>query len=346
VILGVNLSHDYALALHEASGMTLLERERRSRTKHHWTEDALTLEILDDWDDAALRTVEAIALTSPSLDFISGEREGRLSWPGSPRNWVYRGPWPTPDDELVEGVLEWEGGRVPGYWVSHYHAHAASALWAWGGDGEADVLCLDGAGDFGFGAAFDAAADRLLTLRERYLDWAYGLGYHEIAEAWFGANGFYEGKMMAAAAYGNADLAAPMFDGTGRPARKPETVHDLARAHETFVDEVFELVRGFAPRRPSLVCAGGCFLNVTLNHRLANSGLYRETYVPPFTGDMGTAVGAALIAARSRGVESPSVVRPAAFLGHEIAPSRRDLDEIAAEAGCTIRWREGAVTRP
>ncbi|HYZ75950.1 MAG TPA: carbamoyltransferase N-terminal domain-containing protein [Gaiellaceae bacterium] len=346
MIVGVNLNHDYALAIYAPPDLTLLEQERTSRIKHHWTPECLTLALLDEWDESALRSIEAIALCSPKSWYIE-EQGSDLS--STRRRWTYEGGYLSldrPSETLTSGVLKTDGAEVPAYWVSHYHAHAASAVWAWGRS-HADVLCLDGGGDFGFGAVFDFDPPEL-SVRERLLHWAYARGYHDIAEDYFGSQGFHEGRLMAAAAYGDAShRSEPMFDSFGRMADRPISRHDLARTHVDFVDAALQLVRSLDPRHDALVCAGGCFLNVTLNQMLAESGLYADVYVPPFTTDMGTAIGAALLVAQARDVALPSTEQGVTFLGRAIEADPTELDAVAREVGAVIQWSlPAALPRP
>jgi carbamoyltransferase len=48
-----------------------------------------------------------------------------------------------------------------------------------------------------------------------------------------------------------------------------------------------------AARRPNLVLAGGCALNIKWNSKLRASGLFHEIWVPPFPNDSGAAIGTA-----------------------------------------------------
>ena len=67
MILGVNLSHDYALCVLDGEDLRLEERERTSRIRYHGI-GYDTLELLDAWSDDELRRVTAIFLCSPFMN--------------------------------------------------------------------------------------------------------------------------------------------------------------------------------------------------------------------------------------------------------------------------------------
>jgi carbamoyltransferase len=50
--------------------------------------------------------------------------------------------------------------------------------------------------------------------------------------------------------------------------------------------------RRFPKQRPHLVMGGGCALNIKWNTLIRDSGLFDETYIPPFPNDAGSAIGA------------------------------------------------------
>lgn len=53
------------------------------------------------------------------------------------------------------------------------------------------------------------------------------------------------------------------------------------------------MLRDGAPRRPNLVIAGGCALNIKWNSLLRATGLFEDIWVPPFPNDSGAAIGTA-----------------------------------------------------
>lgn len=337
MLIGVNLSHDYAHCVLHDGRLTLIEEERRSRKRYHWDDSSYTLACLDRYGHDELSRVDAVYLNSPHVADVA-RRGGDLSSPQ--RNYSYDGEYPglDPNAAIAPGELLVEGLRIPAAWVSHYHAHAMSAYWA-SSFPEADVLCLDGGGDYGEGAIF-TGNERAITLVRRLMDVQIGSSYHHFSLRVFGAeHGFYESKVMAIAGYGRAELSDTGFlsrRGTLNaidPAVRP-SVHDVAEFQLRFEEEVLGLLASMDRSSDALCLAGGCFYNVKLNARIAGSGLYRRIFVPPHAGDMGTAVGAVLLAAQGVGVPLPSREHAASpFLGDDIVVTRDELRDLVIALG-------------
>lgn len=338
MLIGVNLSHDYAHCILDEGDLTLVEEERRSRQRYHWDDSSYTLGCLDRYDAEQLTQVEAVALNSPHAAKIA-RREGDLSSPR--RQYHYRGayPGPEPGAAVTEGeLIVGDGLRIPAHWISHYHAHALSAYWA-SPHPDADLLCLDGGGDYGEGAVFAASGEDVSLVR-RLLDLQLGSSYHHFSLRVFDAEqGFFESKVMAIAAYGRADLSDTSFlsrRGTLNavdPAVRP-SVHDIAEFQHRFEEEVLALVAEIEPTSDNLCLAGGCFYNVPLNMRIAEQGIYREVFVPPHAGDMGTAIGAALVAAQDTGRTLPSRRQAGSpFLGDDLVVEQDELLQLLTGLG-------------
>lgn len=337
MLVGVNLSHDYAYATLENGEIRLFEYERRSRIRYHWNESSYTLAVLDDLTLEELDAVQAIYFSCPRLNQLV-RRSGDLSTPT--RTYTYVGTYPDPsaNGAVGRGEILVSDLRIPAACVSHYHAHAAAAFWP-SPFTDADVFCLDGGGDFGEGAFFHATRGGL-ELQKRFLDVQLGSSYHHFALRVFGEKrGFFESKVMAMAAFGEARLCEDSYlSSRGRlnhiaPEISP-SVHDIADFQEQFTDKVLQLLDGAPRRSPNVACAGGCFYNVLTNLSIAESGLYEQVFIPPHVGDMGTALGCALLAALDHEVPLPdptSLSSP--FLGDEFVVTATGLMELIEQAG-------------
>lgn len=348
MIIGLNLSHDYALCRIEGGHPYLHERERTSRIRHHWVWTCYTLEILDGYSVEDLKNIELLLLSSPCMRKIE-RGEGNLS--SEKRGYRYRGDYLRKQDgAFAFGEVVTEGVTIPAAWVSHYHAHGASALIP-SGFQTADILCLDGGGDFGYGAILRGRAGEM-TLGTRLLGWKYGRSYHHFAEKFFGKKGFHEGKLMAVAAYGNAALVPERVfgeDGRLNPTESKLSVHHAARCQLEFEEAVMRLLEAHKGETENLVCAGGCFLNVILNRRVADSGLYRRIYIPPYVTDMGAAIGAALMGYQLRGYPLSELGEmDSAYLGDDISVGLGEVMELVtrgndtAELSGDLRGRHGS----
>lgn len=345
MIIGLNLSHDYALCSIEDGQLYLHERERTSRIRHHWVWTCYTLEILDRYSVEELKKIELLLLSSPCMRKIE-RGEGNLS--SEKRRYRYRGDYLRKQGGAFSfGEVETEGVTIPAAWVSHYHAHGASAFIP-SGFQTADILCLDGGGDFGYGAILRGRAGEI-TLSARLMDWKYGRGYHHYAEKFFGKKGFHEGKLMAVAAYGNAALVPGRVfgeDGRLNPAEAKLSVHHAAKCQLEFEDAVMRLLETHKGDTENLVCAGGCFLNVILNRRVAESGMYKRIYIPPYVTDMGAAIGAALMGHQLRGYSLSELGElDSAYLGDDISVGLSEVVELvtrcndSAELSGDVRGR-------
>lgn len=98
----------------------------------------------------------------------------------------------------------------------------------------------------------------------------------------------------------------------------PQHYMDLAAsAQKTLEDTVRHMVDVYTRRdKPSNLCiAGGVGLNCSMNGVIAREGQVQELFVPPFAGDAGVAVGAALYVAEKK----PSTPLTSAALGPEFS---------------------------
>lgn len=329
MILGLNLNHDYALCKLSESDLHLLEFERISRIRNHWVKpESYSLAILDDFNTCEIEKIELICLNSPKLRSIKANG-GDLS--SNVNNYVFDGEYPsrTGDSSHGKGIVNFRGFQIPAVWISHYHAHAASGYYT-SSFTEADILCLDGGGDFGFGAIFEARNEQI-TLIERLIDWNYGFSYNEFSRNQLAKQGFHEGKIMAMASYGKPEhYLDQIFTSVGKLEKMkfPISIHGVAKMQQQFECSVLKLLEAKVKRNRNLVCSGGCFLNVQLNRRIAESGLYERIYIPPYVGDMGTAIGSALIGSKLIGCQfPPALVLQSPFLGNEMVAPRQLIEK-------------------
>jgi predicted NodU family carbamoyl transferase len=329
MILGLNLNHDYALCKLTESNLHLLEFERISRIRNHWIEpECYSLAILDDFNTCEIKKIELICLNSPKLRSIKANN-GNLS--SNIHHYVFDGEYPsiTGHDHHPNGVVNFRGFQIPAVWISHYHAHAASGYYT-SSFTEADILCLDGGGDFGFGAIFEAKMEKI-TLIERLIDWNFGFSYNAFSRNQLAKQGFHEGKIMAMASYGKPEnYLNPIFTMNGklRQIKFPVSVHGVAKMQQEFEQSVIKLLEMKTNRNQNLICTGGCFLNVQLNRKIAESGLYDRIYIPPYVGDMGTAIGSALIGSQLIGRKLPPLkVLQSPFLGNDMHATKQIIEQ-------------------
>jgi carbamoyltransferase len=329
-ILGINaVFHDPAAAL-VVDGETLAaaEEERFSRRKHG--KEPVPFAAWELPVDAMRWCLDHAGLEPGDVDVVAYSYDPDLAPP--PRRDITDGGW--------EGLRTLYVRRVPGFlatalpglrtesldYVAHHVAHAASACVAAPDDTSA-VLVLDGRGEVASHLGGRWRDGRLDVLAGQRLPHSLGLLYEEVTAHLGFRRSSDEYKVMALASYGDPDRFGPVFrehvaaTGDGgfavrpidlgelAPARRPgegwtEVHADLAAAVQVRLEEVvLDLARWLHQRtgERTITLAGGVALNCVANGRLAAEGPFEHVWVQPAAGDAGTALGAALAAATSRG---------------------------------------------
>jgi len=233
------------------------------------------------------------------------------------------------NERIAEEIAEVLGERRKQpqiHFVPHHLAHAASAFYS-SGYREAGVLTIDGFGERSSSIFAIGTADGLKPMEETMLPGSLGVLYMMMT-AYLGfkpLDGEY--KVMGLASYGNARTYARQFeelldladDGTCRttvllrddfadhiksllgPARAytdPVTQREMdiaaslqAKLEDAMFRRLEHLKREYGIERICL--SGGVALNVVMTGKVARSGMFKQTYVFPASGDDGASVGAA-----------------------------------------------------
>ena len=329
-VLGINaVFHDPAAAL-VVDGETLAaaEEERFSRRKHG--KEPVPFSAWELPVDAMRWCLDHAGLEPGDIDVVAYSYDPDLAPP--PRRDITDDDW--------EGLRTLYVRRVPGFlatalpglrtetidYVAHHVAHAASACVAAPDDTSA-VLVLDGRGEVASHLGGRWRNGTLDVLAGQRLPHSLGLLYEEVTAHLGFRRSSDEYKVMALASYGDPDRFGPVFRenvaatgdggfavrpmdlGALAPARRPGEgwtgVHaDLAAAMQVRLEEVvLDLARWLHQRtgERTITLAGGVALNCVANGRLAAEGPFERVWVQPAAGDAGTALGAALAAATSRG---------------------------------------------
>ena len=241
--------------------------------------------------------------------------------------------------------------RIPGVRrYGHHLTHAAFGCWS-APFGEATCLVVDGMGETGASAVFDARDGRLTELRRHRGRGSVGFFFGLVTDlAGFDQVAGEEWKIMGLAPYGRRDPALAVLlgrlyrveDGRLRFAdeatvrdtardilalRPPEAATegwpDLARCGQDAFEEMMEALLAEARRlgrSDNLVLTGGCALNSSFNGRALERSGFRALHVPSAPADDGNAVGAAWLAlAADDPAWRPSGRTLTAYLGSEVA---------------------------
>lgn len=230
--------------------------------------------------------------------------------------------------------LGFSNDRVVG--IPHHLAHAASAYYC-SGFSEADVLVADAAGSHEATSLYHASNGSLQVTRQ--VDWPDSLGYfysalteylgYETREG--------EGRIMGLAPYGDSVPAMDAFmrsvcrdtpDGyqidnrwvgfappyaipslerrlgpRARSVQDLETarLRDVAHALQKRLEDIVVHLLERWGAGSTLCLAGGVALNCKMNGVLLETGRFDHVFVQPASNDPGSALGAALVAARDAG---------------------------------------------
>jgi carbamoyltransferase len=272
-----------------------------------------------DFTPAVLQ--ERIAAVEPHLSAANKERiveAYRLVYNGTVSN-----------ERIADQIGEVFGERAHNaklHFVPHHLAHAASAFYS-SGYAESGVLTIDGFGEKSSSIFALAGAEGIRVLEETMLPGSLGVVYMMMT-AFLGfkpLDGEY--KVMGLASFGDPNTYAKQVealleqepDGTckttallrddfgihiknlfgpsrtfGGPITRREM--DIAAAlQKSFEDAMLRRVSYLKGKYgfDRICLAGGVALNVVMTGKLARSGMFKETYIFPASGDDGASVGAA-----------------------------------------------------
>ncbi|ORL29807.1 carbamoyltransferase, partial [Prescottella equi] len=209
--------------------------------------------------------------------------------------------------------------------VPHHLTHAASAALA-SPHQDCAVLVADGRGESSSYLAGEFRGGKLTQLASQSLPHSLGLMYEDLTEHLGFARSSDEYKVMALGAYGTPRflpelqrLVTTTDSGSFRiepiewdalaPRRRAggswtSAQADLACSVQRRLEDVLlELAHWLYDRtgNPHLALAGGVALNCVANTRLHAEGPFDDVWVQPASGDAGTALGGALLAATELG---------------------------------------------
>jgi carbamoyltransferase len=379
-MLGINaVFHDPAAAL-VVDGVTVAaaEEERFSRRKHG--KDPVAFSTWELPERSAKWCLDHAGLEPADLDLVAYSYDPALAT--TPSDDILGGRWEGLRTLFTERAPRFLATSLPGLdpervrFVPHHIAHAASAYLAAGFESCA-VLTVDGRGEATSALAGHAQGGSLEVLAEQQLPHSLGLVYESLTAHLGFRRASDEYKVMALASYGeprwldalsetmHASAAggfvaeAPDWErfapaiGGGDDWKRAHA--DLAASVQRRLEDVLLELAGWLHERTGerrLAMAGGVALNCVANSRLWREGPFDEIWVQPAAGDAGTALGAALHAAREHG----EIVEPmgTAALGRGWRPEELEAwleraalpyerpDDVAEEAA-EVLARNGVV---
>ncbi len=253
---------------------------------------------------------------------------GLRSYHHAMKEWMTKKLWTA---HLFKKELGYEGQI---FYSTHHESHAASAFYASGFE-DATIVTADGVGEWATSAIGTAKGTNLEMKKEIHFPHSLGLLYSAITYyIGFKVNSA-EYKVMGLAPYGEPKYVDQMRelidikdDGSfalnmkyftyeytlrmtgkalekllGEPRRKPESEltqfhKDVARSVQVIVEEAMLKMVTHAKREyPSenLCLAGGVALNCVANGKILRTGLFKNIYIQPASGDAGGALGVAYL---------------------------------------------------
>ncbi|HEY4921269.1 MAG TPA: carbamoyltransferase C-terminal domain-containing protein [Xanthobacteraceae bacterium] len=233
------------------------------------------------------------------------------------------------NERIADEIAELFGGRrnrTEIHFVPHHLAHAASAFYS-SGYADAGVLTIDGFGERSSSIFAIGSRDGLKQVEETMLPGSLGVLYMMMT-AYLGfkpLDGEY--KVMGLASYGNPKTYATEFEdlldiaadgscrttallrddfgdhikslfGPPRAYMDPVTQRemDIAAALQEQLEEAMFCRLAYLKDKYAIerIClSGGVALNVVMTGKVARSGMFKQTYVFPASGDDGASIGAA-----------------------------------------------------
>ncbi|QHC00391.1 carbamoyltransferase [Epidermidibacterium keratini] len=359
-VLGVNaLFHDPAAALIvDGEIVAAAEEERFSRRKHGKRPVPFSA-----WElpELSMRwCLEYAGLRPADLDAVAYSFDPGLSQDAADLG--LDDPWDHLRLTYARRAPEFLASSLPGLdrdlvrFVPHHLAHAASAAGALAGNGDYDVLVLDGRGERASHLSGVSSRGVIDVVASQELPHSLGLLYEDATEHLGFLRSSDEYKVMALASYGKprhlrtlqkSVYAVPPGFRTDpvdwsalAPRRDPGDAigpehADLAASLQLCVEEVLLALATDLNERTgndTLALAGGVALNCVANTRIYDESPYRNVVVQPAAGDAGTALGAATVLAVGGG--DLVVPMTGADLGR--GWDEAELEATLREAG--VRW--------
>ncbi|OBA99906.1 carbamoyltransferase [Mycolicibacterium fortuitum] len=324
-ILGINaVFHDPAAALVvDGQVVAAAEEERFSRRKHG--KEAVAFSTWELPVQSARWCLQQAGLTPSDIDAVGYSYDPRLmdglettDTAGLDQDWEYlRTLYAERAPRFLQSALPGLDPSVVRF-VRHHVAHAASTALA-SPHPDCAVLVVDGRGERTSMLAGEYTDRKLDVLATQSLPHSLGLLYEDLTQHLGFKRSSDEYKVMAMASYGTPRFADHFRDrvyatGDGGFRTKPvawsafgtdwDDRVDLACSVQLVLEEVLlDLVRWLRAHteHENLCLAGGVALNCVANSVLHRSGLFRNIWVQPASGDSGTALGAALSLAAEAG---------------------------------------------
>ena len=313
-ILGISGAHDANVCVVE-NGEVLLHVEKERLTRVRYDEGSL--------EEYLPSILGSIGLTIDDIDCVASSVP---VWEGLPTTGKITGGEYTTAMGWGKGEIEICSKKLPAWQIAHHLGHIAMAYYLSPFD-NADVLSIDGGGNFTFGLlcnAHNTDIKLIADLKEQNLGWLW----NALAGRIFGTMSA-AGKVMGLAPYGKPLYVNDLYEKFGREKdgikylfmdefpdhTKPIPFHKIGyknRPIGILTDEeedmsfslqevtnkmaisILEKLINSEERSENLCLSGGVALNCVMNEEIRKTNLYKNIYVPSAPNDAGLSMGFAL----------------------------------------------------
>ncbi|MDR2954760.1 MAG: hypothetical protein LBV43_06750 [Prevotella sp.] len=312
-ILGISCAHDSNICVVEDGEVLVhVEKERITRIRY----DVGSLE------EHVPRILASIGLTIDDIDYVATSVP---VWNDLPTTGKMSGGEYTDSIGWGKGEIEICGRKIPAWQMAHHLGHIATAYYLSPFD-NADVLSIDGGGNYTFGLLCKASGNKIETiadLKDQNLGWLW----NALAGRIFGAMSA-AGKVMGLAPYGSPKYVADLYGEFGldkdgvkylymkefpdhtRPIpfskigykeqagvltkEEEDMSYSLQEVTDRMAVSMLEKLIDNGSRSENLCLSGGVALNCVMNEVIRKTGMYRRIYVPSAPNDSGLSIGFAL----------------------------------------------------
>lgn len=313
ILLGISCAHDSNVCVIK-DGEVLIHIEKERLTRIRYDEGSM--------EEYVPEILASVGLTIDDIDLVATSIP---VWVDMPTTGVVTGGEYSTSTGWGKGTIELCGRHIPAYQIAHHLGHVAMSYYLSPFD-EADILSLDGGGNFTFGLlcnAKDTDIKLLADLKDQNLGWLW----NALAGRIFGAMSA-AGKVMGLAPLGNPTFVNDLYDeflvkkdgikyirmdefpdhtkeiGFCKIGYKDqmgvftEEEKDMSSSLQAITDEMAisilsNLIKK-EERSENLCLSGGVALNCVMNEAIRKTNLYKHIYVPSAPNDSGLSMGFAL----------------------------------------------------
>lgn len=310
IILGISNAHDSNICVIE-NGEVILHVEKERITRIRYDEGSM--------EEFLPEILSSIGLTIEDIDIVATSVP---VWKDLPTTGQMVGGDYSHAMDWGKGEIIICGRKIPAYNIAHHLGHIALCYYLSPFE-EADILSIDGGGNYTFGLLCHAnnnSIDLIKDLKEQNLGWFW----NALAGRIFGSMAA-AGKVMGLAPYGSPCYVDQLYKEFGNDKNGLKYIYmqefpdhtkpikfsiigekgeskgltkeeeDMSNSLQKVTDDMaISILSQLIPsekRSKNLCISGGVALNCVMNEAIRKSGLYSNIYVPSAPNDAGLSMG-------------------------------------------------------